>query len=80
MMADSGRRAYAFGARHHCPTAAGSVEPAIQPFHKPDNVLTTRHVSGWAQGMLRVRLQVIAENIPRTATDEPPLDLIAPSP
>ncbi|HVC61311.1 MAG TPA: 2-hydroxyacid dehydrogenase [Acetobacteraceae bacterium] len=61
------------------PTAAGSAEPANQPFHELDNVLMTPHVSGWTQGMLRARSQLIAENIARTARGEPPLNLIAPS-
>jgi phosphoglycerate dehydrogenase-like enzyme len=39
----------------------------------------TPHVSGWTEGMLAARAQVIAENIQRTARGELPLNLIARS-
>jgi phosphoglycerate dehydrogenase-like enzyme len=36
----------------------------------------TPHVSGWTEGMLDARAQVIAENIGRTARGEPPANRI----
>ena len=41
------------------------------------NVLMTPHVSGWTEGMLEARAEVIAENIRRVARGEPPLHLVA---
>jgi phosphoglycerate dehydrogenase-like enzyme len=61
------------------PTAAGTTLPATQPFHELPNVLITPHVSGWTDGMLERRAQLIAENIRRTERGEPPLNLIAPA-
>jgi len=40
-------------------------------------VLMTPHVSGWTDGMLETRAQLIAENIRRVAHGEPPLNLVA---
>ena len=37
----------------------------------------TPHVSGWTEGMLEARAEVIAENIRRVARREPPLNLVA---
>jgi phosphoglycerate dehydrogenase-like enzyme len=51
--------------------------PARLPFHTLPNVLMTPHVSGWTDGMLRARAEVIAENIGRVARREPPVNLIA---
>jgi phosphoglycerate dehydrogenase-like enzyme len=62
------------------PTAPGPTRPANQPFHELDNVLMTPHISGWTEGMLRARSKLIADNIARTATGIPPLNLIAPLP
>lgn len=59
------------------PTAAGSTPPADQPFHELPNVLMTPHVSGWTEGMLKARAQLIAENIRRVAAGETPLNLIS---
>jgi phosphoglycerate dehydrogenase-like enzyme len=59
------------------PTGAGPTSPACQPFHELPNVLMTPHVSGWTEGMLAARANVIAENIQRVARGEPPVNLIA---
>lgn len=61
------------------PTGAGPTPPSRYPFHELPNVLMTPHVSGWTEGMLAARAQVIAENIRRTARGEPLLNLIAAS-
>jgi phosphoglycerate dehydrogenase-like enzyme len=58
------------------PTAAGPALPATQPFHELGNVIMTPHVSGWTEGMLEARAELIAENIARTARGEPPLNAI----
>ena len=58
------------------PKEPGSTLPARRPFHELDNVLMTPHVSGWTEGMLEARAQLIAQNIERTARGEPPLNLI----
>lgn len=54
------------------PTAPGPLLPARRPFHELPNVLMTPHVSGWSEGMLESRAQLIADNIQRTARGEPP--------
>ena len=56
------------------PTAEGACPPARQPFQELANVLLTPHVSGWTEGMLRARAEVIALNIGRAARGEPPLN------
>ena len=61
------------------PTGAGPTPPSRYPFHELPNVLMTPHVSGWTEGMLAARANVIAENIHRTARGEPPLNLISPA-
>jgi phosphoglycerate dehydrogenase-like enzyme len=58
------------------PTVTGSVAPAREPFHTLSNILMTPHVSGWTEGMLEARTNLIAENIARTARGEPPLNAI----
>jgi phosphoglycerate dehydrogenase-like enzyme len=58
------------------PKAAGPALPARRPFHELPNVLMTPHVSGWTEGMLEARAQLIAENIERIARGERPLNLI----
>jgi len=58
------------------PSAPGAAAPARRPFHELPNVLMTPHVSGWTQGMLEARAQLIAENISRAARGTPPLNLI----
>ena len=59
------------------PTVAGEVAPAAEPFHTLDNIIMTPHVSGWTQGMLDARSNVIAENIARIARGEPLLNIVA---
>ncbi len=58
------------------PTSAEPTEPASQPFHQLANVLMTPHVSGWTEGMLDARAQLISENIERTARGKMPLNTI----
>jgi phosphoglycerate dehydrogenase-like enzyme len=59
------------------PPDAGPTLPSRLPFHELGNVLMTPHVSGWTEGMLEARAEVIAENIRRAARGEPPLNLVA---
>jgi phosphoglycerate dehydrogenase-like enzyme len=59
------------------PTGAGPTLPSRLPFHELGNVLMTPHVSGWTEGMLETRAEVIAENIRRAARGEAPLNLVA---
>ena len=61
------------------PGKAGPAAPSSQPFQQLDNVLLTPHISGWTEGMLAARAQLIADNIARTARGEPPLNAIDPS-
>jgi phosphoglycerate dehydrogenase-like enzyme len=58
------------------PKAAGPTLPSRWPFHELPNVLMTPHVSGWTEGMLQARAQLIAENIERIARGEHPLNQI----
>ena len=59
------------------PREPGPTTPATRSFHQLPNVLMTPHVSGWTDGMLETRAQLIAENIRRVAHGEPPLNLVA---
>jgi phosphoglycerate dehydrogenase-like enzyme len=59
------------------PISAEATSPATQPFHELRNVLMTPHVSGWTEGMLNARANLIAENIERTARGETPLNVIS---
>ena len=59
------------------PTGPGPARPSRHPFHELPNVLMTPHVSGWTDGMLAARAEVIVENVRRTARGEPPLNLVA---
>jgi phosphoglycerate dehydrogenase-like enzyme len=61
------------------PAAAGPTPPAAQRFHQLGNVLMTPHVSGWTEGMLQARVELIARNIERVARGEPPLNAIDPA-
>jgi phosphoglycerate dehydrogenase-like enzyme len=61
------------------PTATEPTPPATQPFHELDSVIMTPHVSGWTEGMLDARASLIAANIARTASGEPPLNAIDPA-
>jgi phosphoglycerate dehydrogenase-like enzyme len=58
------------------PREPGPAAPATRPFHELPNVLMTPHVSGWTGGMIEARARLIAENIRRIASGEPPLNLI----
>ena len=58
------------------PTGAGPTLPSRLPFHELGNVLMTPHVSGWTEGMLEARAEVIAENIRRAARGKAPLNLV----
>jgi len=58
------------------PSSGAPMLPAALPFHELSNVLMTPHVSGWTQGMLAARAELIARNIERTARGEPPLNAI----
>ena len=62
------------------PTAPGPTFPGRRPFHELPNVLMTPHVSGWTEGMLAARADVIAGNIERAARGEPPLNRVATVP
>jgi phosphoglycerate dehydrogenase-like enzyme len=62
------------------PASTEPTLPATQPFHELGNVIMTPHVSGWTEGMLDARANLIAENIARTAKGEPPLNAIEPGP
>jgi phosphoglycerate dehydrogenase-like enzyme len=61
------------------PTAPGPTSPAHFPFEELPTVLMTPHVSGWTEGMLETRAQIIAENIHRVARSESPLYLVPTS-
>jgi phosphoglycerate dehydrogenase-like enzyme len=60
------------------PRAAGPTLPATRPFRDLPNVLMTPHVSGWTNGMLESRAELIAENIRRAARGEIPLNVVDP--
>jgi phosphoglycerate dehydrogenase-like enzyme len=60
------------------PRAAGPTLPATRPFRDLPNVLMTPHVSGWTDGMLESRAELIAENIRRVALGETPLNVVDP--
>lgn len=58
------------------PRSCEPTLPAAQPFQTLANVMMTPHVSGWTEGMLDARAQLIADNIARIARGEPPLNAI----
>jgi phosphoglycerate dehydrogenase-like enzyme len=58
------------------PQGADATFPASQPFHELANVIMTPHVSGWTDGMLRARADVVAGNIARVLRGETPVNLI----
>ena len=64
---------------YHYPTSVEPTLPATQPFHELASVIMTPHVSGWTEGMLDARASLIADNIGRTAREEPPLNAINPA-
>ena len=59
------------------PRDAGPTLPAHLPFHELDNVIMTPHVSGWTEGMIETRADLIAQNIERTARGQPPLNAVS---
>ena len=59
------------------PASTAPTLPSRQPFHELPNVLMTPHVSGWTDGMLAARAQLIADNIRRIGEGAPPANLIA---
>ena len=59
------------------PSAPGPTPPAGRPFHELANVLMTPHVSGWTEGMLAARADLIADNVERIERGEAPLNLIS---
>jgi phosphoglycerate dehydrogenase-like enzyme len=61
------------------PASAGSTPAATAPFHELNNVIMTPHISGWTEGMIEARADVIAENIARTARGETPLNAVPAS-
>jgi phosphoglycerate dehydrogenase-like enzyme len=61
------------------PTDDRPTFPARCAFQELPNVLMTPHVSGWTEGMLEARAELIAENIHRVARGEPPANLIPSS-
>jgi phosphoglycerate dehydrogenase-like enzyme len=61
------------------PTTTDPLLPSMQPFHELPNVIMTPHVSGWTEGMLEARAQIIADNIARTARGEVPLNAFSPA-
>jgi phosphoglycerate dehydrogenase-like enzyme len=61
------------------PTAAAPTPPATLPFHQLDSVIMTPHVSGWTEGMLDARANLIADNIGRIARGDTPLNAIDPA-
>jgi len=61
------------------PTSATPTLPATHPFHQLANVIMTPHVSGWTEGMLAARADLIADNIARIARGEAPHHAIEPA-
>lgn len=59
-------------------TEADRMAPANYPFDQLDNVLMTPHISGWSQGLIDRRYQVIADNIKRLAQGQPLVNQIWP--
>jgi len=59
------------------PTAPGPAAPAARPFHTLANVIMTPHVSGWTEGMMNARADLIAGNIARVARGEAPQSMVA---
>jgi phosphoglycerate dehydrogenase-like enzyme len=59
------------------PREPGLTAPTSRPFHEFPDLLVTRHVSGWTDGMLDARAKLIAEGVARTARGEPPPNRVA---
>ena len=47
------------------------TQPARYPFHELANIVMTPHMSGWTEGTIRRRQQVVAQNIGRLIRGEP---------
>ena len=56
------------------PSDDSPTSPSAQSFHELPNVLITPHISGWTEGMLNARAEVIAENVGRVLAGEPLLN------
>ncbi|MGI9520492.1 MAG: 2-hydroxyacid dehydrogenase [Hyphomicrobiaceae bacterium] len=59
------------------PKDANPTLPSTFPFHELSNVLLSPHASGWTDGMLSARADLIAQNIERTARGDLPQNLVA---
>lgn len=59
------------------PHDAEPTPPARLPFHELDNVIMTPHVSGWTEGMIEARADLIAQNIERAARRQSPLNAVS---
>jgi phosphoglycerate dehydrogenase-like enzyme len=59
------------------PRDAGPTPPARLPFHELDNVIMTPHISGWTEGMIETRADLISQNIERTARGQSPLNAVS---
>jgi len=68
----------AFAARLAEPARARLALPATEPFHALDNVLLTPHISGWTEGTLAARAELIAENIARAVRGEAARNRVVP--
>jgi phosphoglycerate dehydrogenase-like enzyme len=62
--------------------AQGNVrgDPSSLPFRELDNVIMTPHGSGWTDGLLPRRCQLIARNLDRLARGEALLNVVRPPP
>ena len=76
-LAGGGLAGAALDVWYRYPAAPGPTLPARRPFHELPNVLLTPHVSGWTQGMLAARADVIAGNIERIVRGEAPVNLVS---
>jgi phosphoglycerate dehydrogenase-like enzyme len=48
----------------------GTCMPSTLPFHELTNIVMTPHMSGWTNGTIRRRQQVMADNIRRRMRNE----------
>jgi phosphoglycerate dehydrogenase-like enzyme len=58
------------------PVSPEPTQPSRRPFQELDNVLMTPHVSGWTDGMLAARAEVVTENIRRAMSGEPLINTV----
>lgn len=75
-----GLAAAALDVWYRYPTMPGTALPASRPFHELDNVILTPHVSGWTEGMMAARAELIACNIGRVARGEAPRNALHVAP